>query len=293
MLNLLVNPIAGGKRGKRMIKNLSRIEGRLNKLGVAYTVYKTEKRGDATELTKKIIADGADNVIVVGGDGTLHEVINGFSDFDRVTLGIIPCGTGNDFATSLKIPEDPIKALDIILKNTPAFVDYMQMPTVRGLNIVGMGIDVEVLKLYEECKIKTKITYTKCLLKALLGFKCVQFDASFDGGEPQRYSSFTACIANGYRYGGGIPICPVADPTDKQMDFVAVSGMGKLKTAAAVVKLKAGKILSVKESTHGNMKTVTVTPATEHYTVNVDGELYEDIPFSVTLVSDTLRVFLK
>ena len=69
--------------------------------------------------------------------------------------------------------------------------------------------------------------------------------------------------------------------------------MGKLKTAAAVVKLKAGKILSVKESTHGNMKTVTVTPATEHYTVNVDGELYEDIPFSVTLVSDTLRVFLK
>ena len=293
MLNLLVNPIAGGKKGKRMIKNLALIENRLKSNNAEYAVYKTEKRGDATEITQKLINDGADNIIVVGGDGTLHEVINGFSDFDRVVLGVIPCGTGNDFAAALGIPEDPVKATDIILNGKTRFTDYMQMPTVRGLNIIGMGIDVDVLKLYAASKKKTKLTYTKCLIKALAKFKPVGFSAELDGGENVRYESFMACVANGHRYGGGLQICPVANPFDRKLDFVAVKGMGKLKIAAAVVKLKAGKVLTLKETTHKNMQTVKILPETEHYTVNVDGELYEDIPFEVTIVSDKLRVFNK
>lgn len=291
MLNLLVNPIAGGKQGKKMRKNLAAIEHRLKTANVPYTVFKTSARGEATALTRKIIADGGDNVIVVGGDGTLHEAINGFSDFDRVTLGVIPCGTGNDFAAALKIPEDPVKATDIIIKGNASYVDFMQMPTVRGLNIIGMGVDVEVLKLYAASKKKNKLTYTKCLLKALISYKCIQFDYSLDGNEKTRCTSFMACVANGHRYGGGIPICPIADPADGKLDFVTVSGMGKLKTAAAVVKLKTGKVLTVKEASHFNMKNVSVFPLTEHYTVNVDGELYEDIPFDVKIVSGVLKVF--
>ncbi len=293
MLNLLVNPIAGGKKGKRMIKNLALIENRLKTYNAEYAVYRTEKRGDATVLTQKLIEGGADNVIVVGGDGTLHEVINGFSRFDKVALGVIPCGTGNDFAAALGIPEDPVKATDIILNGEPQFTDYMQMPTVRGLNIIGMGIDVEVLKLYAASKKKTKLTYTKCLIKALVGFKPVKFAAALDDGEKISYESFMACVANGHRYGGGIPICPVANPRDKKLDFVAVKGMGKLKITAAVIKLKAGKILTIKETTHKTMQTVKIVPETEHYTVNVDGELYEDIPFEVKIVSDELRVYNK
>ena len=291
MLNLLVNPIAGGKQGKKMQKSLQMIEGKLKKANMPYTIYKTEKKNDGITITQDLIKNGADNIIVVGGDGTLHEVINGFSNFENVTLGIIPCGTGNDFAAALKIPEDSEKALDIILSNKTRYVDYMQMPTVRGLNIIGMGLDVEVLKLYAQCRKKNKIAYTKCLLKALIGYKCIQFDASLDGGEMKRYNSFIACVANGYRYGGGIPICPIADAFDNNLDFIIVDGMGKLKTAAAAVKLKAGKILTVKQTSHLNMKEVSILPTTEHYTVNVDGELYEDIPFSVKIVPNTLKVF--
>lgn len=293
MLNLLVNPIAGGKHGKIMLKNLAAIEKRLTEKGVLYKVYRTEKSGDATRLTKEIISGGADNVIVVGGDGTLHETINGFSDFDKVALGVIPCGTGNDFAAALNVPEDPVKAVDIILEETPKFTDFMQMPTVRGLNIIGTGIDVDVLKYYAAAKKKTKLTYTKCLIKALAKFKYLNFAASADGGEKKNYTSFIACVANGHRYGGGVPICPAANPADKKLDFVAVKNINKIKLIFAFLKLKAGKILSFKETTHFNTTSVEITPESEHYTVNVDGELYEDIPFKVDIVSDKLRVFRR
>ena len=79
-----------------------------------------------TLLTQEIIKNGATDVVVMGGDGTLHEVINGFSDFGKVNLGLIPCGTGNDFACALKLPKDPVKALDLIIDGTPKYTDYFQ-----------------------------------------------------------------------------------------------------------------------------------------------------------------------
>ncbi len=293
MLNLLVNPIAGGKNGSVMLKKLALIEERLKSRKATFNIFKTQCRGDATKITEKLIADGADNVIVVGGDGTLHETINGFSNFDKVALGIIPCGTGNDFASALKIPEDPVKATDVILDETPKYTDFMQMPTVRGLNIIGTGVDVEVLKLYAASKKKTKLTYTKCLLKALAKCKFVQFDAQIDNAEKESYDSFIACVANGHRYGGGIPICPPASPCDGNLDFVAVKGMNKLKIAFSLLKLKTGKLMTMKETTHKLMQSVKILPKKQNYTVNVDGELYENIPFEVSIISNTLRVFRK
>lgn len=289
MLDFIVNPLAGGKNGRKMKKVLSKVEKSLQERNVKYAVHKTTAARTATAMTENLIKNGATTIVVVGGDGTLHEVINGFSDFDKVTLGIIPCGTGNDFATALRLPSDPIKALSLILDGKPYFTDFMQMPTVRGLNIIGMGIDVEVLKLYEKLKKKTKFGYTKCLIKALCNFNYTNFTAHING-DAENYRSFIACVANGYRYGGGIPICPVADPGDGALDFVAVTEIKKSKLIPAFLKLKAGKVLSLKEAVHKKMTEIKID-AEKPYTVNVDGELYENIPFDVKIVSDKLRVY--
>lgn len=290
MLNFIANPSAGGKHGKKVRKCLNKIEKILAEKKIKYVIHKTTCKGHATELTKMIISNGADNVIVVGGDGTLHEVINGFSNFDKVTLGIIPCGTGNDFASALGLPIDVDKAIDIVINGKSDYVDFMQMPTVRGLNIIGMGIDVQVLKYYEAQKKKTKWQYTKCLIKTLLNFTLSDFKAEFNG-EVKEYRSFIACIANGFRYGGGIPICPPAIPTDKKLDFVAVDGIHGLKIIPAFLKLKKGKLLTLKESHHYNTEKIVIHPDGD-YVVNVDGELYPNIPFEVQIVSDTLKVYL-
>lgn len=290
MLDFIINPLAGGKNGKRMKKNIALIENRLNEKQVKYNFHFTERVRHATELTEKIIKNGATDVIVVGGDGSLHEVLNGFSDFDKVSMGIIPCGTGNDFASALKLPSDPIKALDVILDGEPKYTDFMQMPTVRGLNVIGMGIDVEVLKRYESLKKKNKFGYTKCLIKTLMDFEYTDFDTEINDEKGENYRSFIAAVANGSRFGGGLEICPIADPADKKLDFVAVREMPKFKIINAFIKLTQKKILNLKETVHKLVEKIKIT-APFPYTVNVDGELYENIPFEVSVISNTLRVY--
>lgn len=289
MIDFIANPSAGGKDGKKVKKALPKIEKHLTERNIPYVIHMTKTPHHATELTDTLIKQGATCIVVIGGDGTLHEVINGFSEFDKVAMGIIPCGTGNDFATALKLPFDPIEALDLIIDGEAKYTDFMQMPTVRGLNIIGMGVDVDVLKRYSALKKKTKFGYTKCLIKTLFNFDFTDFTAELNGTS-EHYRSFVACVANGCHYGGGIPICPVADPTDKKLDFVAVREIRGLKLINAFLKLKGGKVLSLPQAIHRNM-TEIVCKTERPVTVNVDGELYDDVPFDIKIVSDKLRVF--
>ncbi len=289
MIDFIINPIAGGKSGKKIKKALPLIQERLTETKTDFAFHYTEGKGQASSLTTKLIDGGATDIVVVGGDGTLHEVINGFTDFDKTALGIIPLGTGNDFASALKLPLDPIDALNVILNGTPKFTDFMQMPTVRGLNIIGMGVDVDVLKRYEKLKRKSRFGYTMSLIKTLFNFNYVDFSADMNGST-KNYHSFIACVANGHRYGGGIPICPIADPADGKLDFVAVDEINGLKIINAFLKLKNGKVLSLKQSFHDTTGFVKIQPNGD-YTVNVDGELYDNIPFEIKLVSDKLRVY--
>jgi len=288
MLDFIANPIAGGKKGKKIKNAIEYIEATLRKKGIEYAIHLTEGIGSSRKITENLIKEGATTIVVIGGDGSLHEVLNGFTDFSNTALGVIPCGTGNDFAKALIIPENVEKSLDILLNGKPQFVDFMQMPTVRGLNIIGTGLDVEVLKRYAKSKRKTKLTYTTSLLKTFLSFDYSQFDAVLDG-EKASYKSFIACVANGHCYGGGIPICPSANPFDNKLDFVAIKSMNKLKILRAFIKLKKGKILTLPQTTHKTMQEVKIVP-TGNYTVNVDGELYDNIPFDIKIVSNKLRV---
>ena len=288
MLDFIINPIAGGKHGKKTRKVVGILERCLKEKGVDYRLHLTNYKGHAKTLTKTLISKKATDIIVVGGDGTLHEVVNGFTDFN-VNLGLIPCGTGNDCASALGISLDPEKALDLILSQSPKFVDFMQLPNVRGINIVGTGIDVDVLKRYEKLKRKNKFNYTTCLIKTLFSFDYTDFTAKIDDKEIP-YRSFIACIANGSVYGGGIPICPVANPIDNKLNFVAVKSMPKLKIIGAFLKLKKGKILSLKEAEHCECQKVEII-TDKPCTINVDGELYENMPFSVEIVSNKLKMY--
>ena len=289
MLDLIVNPIAGGKKGRRLIKTLKKIMFHLSKRKIEYAVHITKEHKSSRQKTEELIKNGATDIIAVGGDGTLHEVLNGFCNFEKVNLGIIPCGTGNDFASALNLPTNPIKAIDLIIDGEAKYTDFMQMPTVRGLNIIGMGIDVDVLKKYNALNKKSKIGYTNCLIKTLFDFEYTDFKVELDKDKID-LRSFVACVCNGHRFGGGIPICPIADPTDNQLDFVAVKEMKRLQIIGAFIKLKMGKIFKLKETVHQKTSKVKIEMPIP-YTVNVDGELYDNIPFEVEIVSNKLKIY--
>lgn len=293
MLDIIFNPSAGGKNGKKIFNCIEKIKARLTERGVEFALHPACKKGETKSLTSKLISEGATDLVIVGGDGTLHAAINGFHSFERVNMGIIPCGTGNDFAHALNIPKDPVKAIDLIVDGEAKFTDFMQLPGVRGLNVAGMGIDVEVLKRYERLKKKTKFGYTLCLIKTLFKFGSIKFSAEAKTQNNvinKDYNSFIAAVANGSVFGGGIPICPKADPTDNCLDFIAVKSMNKLSLIGAFLKLKAGKILRLKQTTHIRAESFNILSETP-CTINVDGELYDNILFNVEIVSNKLKIY--
>lgn len=290
MLDFIINPNAGSFKGRKLKKTLKIIETHLHKNNIPYTIHRTNYKNHAIKLTSNLISNGATDIIAIGGDGTLHEIINGFHNFENVNLGLIPCGTGNDFATAVGLPKKkPLKALEVILNNSPVYTDFMQMPGVRGMNIIGAGLDVDVLTRYEKLKRKNKISYYVCLIKALISFDNIKFKATTDEGEAE-YTSFIVGIANGKQFGGGMRLCSEADVADGKLNLVAINSVKKSKIPKLLVTFLRGKILSHPGTTM--IKTERVKVETDSpVTVNIDGELYENLPFEVEVVSNKLKMY--
>lgn len=121
------------------------------------------------------------------------------------------------------IPLDPLKALDLVLNGEAKYTDYMQLDGgVRGINIIGTGIDVEILQRCRRSKIlRGKLQYIFSLVISLFKFKNYSVRTECNGQE-HRYQSLIACVGNGTTLGGGIRMCPAAEIDDGLLDFVVV-----------------------------------------------------------------------
>ena len=219
-LAFIVNPTAGAGYASQV---MSRLRDILEARGVAFRVVETERPGHGTELAASLAREEQVRaVIAVGGDGTAGEVAAGLVQTGK-PMGIIPAGTGNDFIKTAGIPKEPEKALELILAGEPKPTDT---GTVNGdffLNVCGTGFDVTVLDYAESEKQKYRglTPYFLGLLKAIFHYRSVELAVTADGERADgRY--LVASIANGRYIGGGIPICPAADPADGKLDLVLI-----------------------------------------------------------------------
>ena len=146
---LIVNPYSN--KGHTLTL-LPQISGTLQKLGVAFDVVQTEAPGHATELVQQAVAKGYERVVAVGGDGTCNEIANGLltitSPERSAILGVIPSGSGNDWAYILGIPFEIDQACAVLKNGSERMIDVGQV-TVDGqprifVNSVGLGFDAEV-----------------------------------------------------------------------------------------------------------------------------------------------------
>lgn len=287
MLNIILNPMSGeGKKKKLHRRALARFADRK----AEFRVFETEKAGQATILAHNLSQEGGD-LVVIGGDGTLHETVCGMTNFENCALGLVPAGTGNDFAAAAGIPLQPEAAVDLILDTEPKFTEYMQMPQgVRGINVAGTGIDVEILQRCRASKIlRGKFQYIVSLIISLCKFKNYKMKVRVNGKESS-YNALIACVGNGYRIGGGIPMCPEAKLGDGLLDFVVVDDVKKLAVPPAFIKLMKGKILKEKFTFFERCEHIEIEPE-KPLTLQVDGELYDNLPFIVDIVKDKLRMF--
>ena len=288
MYNIIVNPWSGeGKKKKLHARAIAHFQ----KLGQEVRVVASERPGQIKEIAHSLTREGKGDVVVIGGDGTLHDALNGFTDFDKCALGLIPAGTGNDFAAEANIPSEPEAAVELIVKGAPRYTEFMQLPRgVRGLNVAGTGIDVEILRRCRASKwLRGKLQYLISLIISLIKFKNYDLTVRVNGREV-RYKTLIACVGNGFRFGGGIRMCPQAVLGDNLLDFVAVDNVKKSRILPAFIKLMQGRILEEKFSRFERCDHIEIF-SERPLTVQVDGELYDDLPFVADVVRDTLRMY--
>ena len=277
MYHFIFNPMAGRKKSS---KYFARIQKMLEERGIQYEVHQTTRERTGYEIAKELTQKGETELIVLGGDGTLHETLNGIADPSVCHLGLIPCGTGNDFAVTAGIPFQPEKALALILDGTAKETDYLQIGDKRCMNVAGLGLDVEVLELCKKGKMRGKLKYLMSLLQCIFTYKGCQVTIK-NGDSEEMHSLLIAAACNGRQFGGGISICPNAEIDDGKISVIAVDCIGGWwKLVSALIQLMQGKILTYPLTTHFTCEKVhfkTESPCL----VQLDGEVYKGLDFDV------------
>lgn len=294
----LVNASAGNGKKSGLWSDV--ILPELNRRGIHYRMYRLEHRGHATSLTQKIIAEneGEIRIIVVGGDGTFNEMLNGITDFERVTVGVIPAGSGNDLCYGLGIPSDPFQALSVALRNDHIVkmdigrTIFHKNNTSRYFAISsGIGLDAEVCARTEHSRCKTilnrlrlgNLSYLVNTIGALFGGTYADATIITDcSGEQQsrkvKRMFFLAAMNQRYE-GGHLSMAPDADCFDGELSCVMAYDMAKPVALGCLGLLLSGKHVNAKKIDVIPQKSVRII-LDEPKEVHTDGEvhgLYDDI----------------
>ena len=276
----IISNLTAGKKKEKTKNSLELVESVFLKNGANFQTHFSQCEKDATRIVRELTRAGETNLIAHGGDGTLHEVLNGLADPALCSLGLIPSGTGNDFAEKIGLPLDPVQAAELILSTEAKPTDYLEVGGVRCMNVAGIGMDVDVLERCKKGKLKGKLKYLLSLVQSLFSFKGIKVQIESEGVVEER-DVLIAAACNGSQFGGGIRICPVADVSDGKLDTVIVDCIGgKMKIIKAFIELMKGRILQYPRAKHFRCEKLKFTPATP-CTVQLDGELYKDLEFTV------------
>lgn len=265
MYYFIINPHSKSGYGMSIWKKVETI---LKEREVTYEARFTEYTGHAQKLARQI-ADLSRpcTLSVLGGDGTLNEVINGLvqTDFSHITLGYIPTGSGNDFARGLKLPTDVEKCIHAILSPSlcvPVDIGLARTQNTSRYFIVssGIGYDADICRNVMVSALKKamnkihlgKLTYVLIALKLLIQYKACPVSIRIDKSEAFSLPRFLFITGMNTQYeGGGVKFCPDANYQDNLLDICMIGNLPKLKILALFPTAFLGK--------HGHFKGVNLT----------------------------------
>jgi len=273
---LFINPTAGrGRAGRR----LPTIESLLRDNGVDTDVRTSTAMGDIEQQIRAVIDAGADRIIVAGGDGSVHEAVNGIMRAEKdAALGIIPTGTGNDFAKAAGISLDwqaTARLLaDRITSNSPARrIDVGRMNERYFGNGAGVGFDAKVSRIARDFKWPIgDLVYLVAVLRAMIDgiitpdMKIVADNFSWDG------PLTLANVSNGAWVGGMFHIAPMADHADGMLDLLVVAPVSGPRILRLLPKLMQGEHMGETEITHVSLRSLRITAAAP-VPSHLDGEI--------------------
>lgn len=279
----IVNPKSKSGRGG-LIWN--QVEPELKKHRVKYQVRFTEYEKQATEITRGLTADEEEHTIVVlGGDGTMDEVINGIRDCSKVILGYIPTGSGNDFTRALKLPTDSKEALSNILNPEDIISMDVGEMSCEGIShrfavSTGIGFDAAVCHQVAVSKLKVllnkvklgQLSYLAVALRRLFKDAHAKAVVRMDGEIEKSFDNtyFVAVMNHPYE-GGGFFFCPEAKVNDGYLDVIVVSGLPRWKVLLLLPLAFRGKHVGIKGIDIFRCKEVEIDMESQ-FPIHTDGE---------------------
>jgi diacylglycerol kinase (ATP) len=294
MIWFIVNRVAGYGRGHRVWKQ---IEHLLLERQINYQVAFTERPGHATHIAKELAKqNNASVVIVIGGDGTLHEAANGLAGSD-IPLGSIPAGSGNDFARGLQIPIQSEQALEKVLTGQKRKIDIARINDEVFINVAGVGFDGQVAKVTNQAKYKKwlnrlglgNLCYLFSFFKVLFRYQPTEVQLVIDERELIFSDVWLVAIANIPFYGGGMMICPHAQSDDGLLDVCIVHGISRWKLVTLLPRVFHGTHIydpAVTTLTGRRLKIVSAKPLTAHG----DGEILGQTPLDLSIKQEGLTI---
>src|SRR2546421_1114655 len=284
---IILNPLAGKAR------DLDAIVARLAELPGA-EIRLTNRPGSAARFAKTALRNGGKLIVAAGGDGTLNEVINGIGENSGdVRVGLIPLGTGNDFARSIGVPPDVDAAIDLIRAGETRAVDLVRVTSdeVRYfVNVSAGGFSGLVdEKLTPEMK-KTwgPLAYLRSAAAALSELRAYRTTLAFDNSESLMLDLYNVVVANGRYVAGGIPIAPEALIDDGLLDIVLIPQRPAAELAVLAAQVAMGTHLTSDIIIFRRAAKLTVNSKPGMW-FNVDGELVGNEPARFEILPRALR----
>lgn len=278
-IKVILNPAAGRGYGARAEPKLRQW---LKAEGVDFDIVRTAGPWHAAELAKHAAEDGFETIVGAGGDGTANEVINGLMSASQNgatrRMGVIPAGSGRDFASGIGLPLDLREAYDRITCERVKTIDLGRV-TVPGQearyfgNVVGVGFDgavlIETLKMK---RLRGLPLYLMAVLKTIfLNFDAPMMTIKYDD-QQMKLPATMVSVANGPREGGGFIVAPDAEPDDGHLDLCIAGEVSRLTMLRLLPHFLRGTHTELDPVTMARAKSVTIS-SPDGLVAHVDGEV--------------------
>ena len=292
-LCLAVNPHGGRKSGSIVLRQVKPI---FDAAGVNLTIFETEYAGHAREFVRSLDLSEVDGFCAVGGDGTMHEVVNGLlsrPDNSLTPIGLIPAGTGNSFMRGFDCL-DPLEAARRIVTGRTRPIDAARVSlggqTLYAFNIVGWGLVTDILIRSEGLRWLGESCYTAAAALEVLKGRRRAARLIVDGRETSDKFSFVLACNTKYT-GKGMLMAPYADLTDGLIDLVIVRKASRAQMLRLLPKVFNGSHVHSPLLEYVQAKEFSLIPEVDE-TVNVDGELLDRSPIKVSMIPHAFDIFI-
>ncbi len=258
----------------------------------------TRRMGDAEKWARVARASKTDTIIVAGGDGTLNEVVNGLGMFaHKKRIGLVPLGTGNDFARTLGLPATIDDNIEILRAGKTTRIDLVRVKSKRSRYFINVSAGGFSGMMNEKITPQIKRTwgplaYVRGAAAALPNLHAYRTEIVLDDDERLSMDLYNVVVANGRFVAGGLPIAPTADPSDGKLEMVLIPKLGPAEMALLAAQIVLGKHLSSNATIFRQARKIAVRSRPGMW-FNVDGELVGNAPAVFQIIPGALDFIIK